>query len=42
MAGIDKMPGRIANREDPDDLGLPYLSTPFWQANSVQNYTVFS
>ena len=50
--GIYKMLVRIANREDPDqtrlllqkqsNLGLPYLSRPFWQAASVQNFRIFT
>ena len=37
-AGIHKMLVRIANREDPFDLGLRCLSRPFWPViTRVQN-----
>ena len=34
----------ISNREDCDrfDLGLPYLSKPFCEATSVQNFRTFT
>ena len=38
-AGIQKILVRIANRED---LGLPCLSKPFWQATSVRNFRTFT
>ena len=41
MAEIHKILVRIANREDTD-LGLSCLSTPFWQATSVQNFRAFT
>ena len=43
-AGIHKFFVRVANREDPDqsDLGLPFLSRPFWQVPSVQNFRTFT
>ena len=41
-AGIYKMPVIITKREDfirlQSDLGLPFLSRPFSQATSVQNF----
>ena len=47
MLVIYKMLVRIANREYPDqtacqkqsDLGLQWLSRPFWQATSVLNFS---
>ena len=46
-AVIHKMLVRIANREDSDetaslDLALHWLSGPFWQATSVQNFGTFT
>ena len=43
-ARIHKMYVRIPNREDPEqtDLNAPCLSTPLWQATSVQNFKTFT
>ena len=39
MAGIHKMIVRIAYPEDPD-LGMRCLSRAFWQATSIQTFTI--
>ena len=48
--GFHKMLVRKANREDPQqtvlkkqsDLGLPFLTKPFCQVTSVQNFGTFT